>query len=445
MKIGIVGGGFMGVCLAVKLSKMGHEVSLFENDEQLGGLATYYRYDDFFWDKFYHVILPGDKYLLSFLEDLELKDNLRRRKTYTGVYVDKKFYSVSNSKEFLLFPPLNLIQKMRLAFTILYASRIKDWKSLENTTVGDWLTKVGGKATYEKFWKPLLLAKLGNSYKRVSAVFIWTYIKRLFEARDSGGSSKEESMAYVEGGYKTVFDAAEQFLLDRGATIRTATRVDRISAGEGTGITLTYENRTEQFDKLIATTPTNIIQKIIDPGLLQIDGQTKGEVEYLGVVCMILLTKEALTPYYVLNIADEQIPFTGVIGMSTLVDLRETGDLYMTYLPKYVLSTDPFLQKSDEEIHVDFMKGLSALYPDFDMGLIAKSYIHRAIKVQPLQVLNYSQLIPKVDTKHPDLFVLNTSQFVNDTLNNNSVARHVESFLEDHQAIFQQKREEVLA
>ena len=57
----------------------------------------------------------------------------------------------------------------------------------------------------------------------------------------------------------------------------------------------------------------------------------------------------------------------------------------------------------------------------------------KASKVQPLQVVNYSEMIPSIQTLHSDFFVLNTSQFVNETLNNNSVARHVNQFIEDFQ------------
>jgi hypothetical protein len=45
------------------------------------------------------------------------------------------------------------------------------------------------------------------------------------------------------------------------------------------------------------------------------------------------VTRKPFCPYYILNIADERIPFTGVIGMSSLVDTAETAGLYLTYLP----------------------------------------------------------------------------------------------------------------
>lgn len=419
----------MGLVLARKLAAPSRSITVFERDEQIGGLATYHRYGDFYWDKFYHVILPGDSHLLDFIEDIGLSDRLRWKKTYTGVYVDQQFYSVSNNKEFLLFPPLNLIQKARLALTILYASRIRDWKAMESLTVEEWLVKVGGRATYEKFWKPLLLAKLGEAYRRASAVFIWTYIRRLFEARNS--SAHQEQMGYVSGGYKTVFDRLEELFRKQQVELRPSTIVEAIRPGEKGDLLVSCDGVEEPFDKIIFTAPVNVLEKVVDPRLVQVRKSGR-EVEYLGVACMALLTRKPLTPYYVLNIADEQIPFTGVIGMSTLVDTAETGNGYLTYLPKYILSGDPLLRQPDEELKTSFFQGLRRLYPEFREEDVIGVWMNRAFKVQPLQVLNYSEIIPQMETAHPGFYVLNTSQFVNDTLNNNSVVRHVDHFLDAH-------------
>ena len=438
MKVAIIGGGFMGLSLAQKLASPEHQIKVFEREEQLGGLATYHDYGSFTWDRFYHVILPGDKYLLNVLKAVGLEDEMVWEKTYTGVYVDEQFYSVSNNKEFLLFPPLNLIQKARLAFTILYASRIKNWQRMEKMTVEEWLIKLGGRKTYEKFWKPLLLAKLGDSYSRVSAVFIWTYIKRLFEARGDS-SQKQEKMGYVKGGYKTVFDAMERYLNSHHGEVHKGTSIQKIEGLPSGGIELSYNGQKEYFDKVIFTGPVNVLEKLSSPDLVEVSKNGQA-VEYLGVVCMILLTKKPITEFYVLNIADKRIPFTGVIGMSTLVDPSETGGYYMTYLPKYIISTDPLLQKSDEELTKMFLDGVKIMYPDLQEEDIVETHLNRAFKVQPVQVLNFSQIIPQTRTKHEDFFVLNTSQFVNDTLNNNSVARHVDRFIETYKnQIFESK------
>ncbi|MGJ8737984.1 NAD(P)/FAD-dependent oxidoreductase [Zobellia laminariae] len=428
MKIGIVGGGFMGLTLAHEIAKTNVTVKVFESAAQMGGLSTHEDYGPFIWDRFYHVILPTDNFLIGLIEDLGLGDKLCWRRSYTGYYVQKKFYSISSSKEFLLFPALSLWDKGMLAFTIFYGSKIKDWKKLEKITVKDWLIKMGGRPTYEKFWSPLLLAKLGENHEKVSAVFIWTYIKRLFQARSS--AAQKEHMGYIQGGYKTFFDTLQKKLSEKGSEIALNSVVQSVKPNPQGGITVTCDNKEEHFDKVIFTSPLNVLTKVADSSLFE-SSKPKTPVEYLGVICLVLITKSSLTPYYVLNIADKEIPFTGVIGMSSLVDLDQTGDEHLTYFPKYVSANDSYWKKSDEELKSLFLEGVSKLYPDFNTNDIVSAHLHKAFKVQPLQVLNYSEIIPDVQTKHKDFYVLNTSQFVNDTLNNNSVVNHVEKFVNE--------------
>ncbi len=428
MKIGIVGGGFMGLVLAHEISKTDVYIKVFESDSQLGGLATYHDYGTFIWDKYYHVILPTDNHLVGLIEELGLKDSLQWRRSMTGYYVNKKFYSFSSSKDFLLFPPLNIIDKMKLAFTIFYGSKINDRKKLEKITVKDWLIKIGGKRTYEKFWSPLLIAKLGDSHERVSAVFIWTYIKRLFQARSS--AAQKEHMGFVSGGYKTVFDRLQKSLQQNGSKVFLETNIDYISANPAGGIDLEFNGTKEHFDKVIFTAPLNILEKVCSTDLVNIS-DNKQAVEYLGVLCMALITTEPLTPYYVLNLADKEVPFTGVIGMSSLVDIEQTDGKFITYFPKYVTADHNYWSKSDAELRTIFLEGIQQLYPAFDENKIVSAHMHKAFKVQPLQVLNYSDIIPKMQTNNPDFFVVNTSQFVNDTLNNNSVVGHIKTFIAD--------------
>lgn len=436
MKIAVVGGGFTGLALSYKLSKLGHQVKLFERDRQLGGLATYHNYGSFIWDKFYHVILPSDIHLISFIHELGLGEKLNWEQTFTGYYHNNTSYSVSNTKEFLRFPLLSYLSKIKLAYTILKASKTKNWQKLETLPLEKWLVNTGGRKNFEKFWKPLLLAKLGKEYKRVSAVFIWTYIKRLFEARDS--SAKKEHMGYVNGGYKTIIEAIEQQIEFSGSGIFTHTAVKEILPANGK-LKLSHGNKTEQFDKIIFTGPSGLLEKIVNPELFSA-GQIKKAVEYLGVICLILITKKPVTRFYVLNIADEKSPFTGVIGLSTIVNTSQTNGNYVTYFPKYLHSTDPILQKSDEEIINTFLKGIKNMFNDIREDDIVDIYVNRATRVQPLQVINYSKIIPSVKSKHPDFYILNTSQLVNDTLNNNAVVKHVEQFIND-EGVFSDKSE----
>ena len=413
--------------LAERLSHNGHKVVVYEKEKQLGGLATYHNYGPFTWDRFYHVILPSDQVLIEYLKDLGLGSVLRWNQTFTGFYVDHKYYSMSNSIEFLRFPLLNLVDKIRLAFTILYCSRLNDWKRLEKIPLDEWLIRIGGKKTFEKLWKPLLLAKLGENYRQVSAVFIWSYIKRLFSARDT--SAQKEQLGYIQGGYKTVFDRIAHLIQSRDGIIHTGVAVEKIDS-EDSHLVVCQHDKRETFDKVIATSPDSVLKRIADKNLVNFFND-RNEIDYLGVVCMVVVSYKSFTPYYILNIADKNIPFTGVIGMSTIVPLAETGGRYITYFPKYVSSTDPIWSQGDEKVKDIFYTGFRKMYPDFDEKSIESIHINRAFRVQPLQVLNYSEMVPKIKTEHKDFFVVNSSQFVSDTLNNNTVATQVNKFLKE--------------
>ncbi len=438
MRIGIVGGGLTGLALAQRLAMKNHQITVYEREPQLGGLATHHDYGAFIWDRFYHVILPSDRYLINFIGDLGLSDRLRWRRTLTGFFVDQKLYSLSSGLDFLRFSPLNLWSKCRLVFTILYGSRVRNWRHLEQIPVGKWLQKLSGKLNYEKIWQPLLLAKLGIEYERVSAVFIWSYIARMFSARDR--STQKEHLGHVAGGYKTIFDHLAAMINSNGGRIRTGVSVKQIFPRKIGGLTLESDQGQDQFDKIIFTSPVDALRRVADERLVNV--RQRGEkIEYLGVVCMVLVTRKPLVPHYIVNIADQRVPFTGIIGLSNLVDTRETADLHVTYLPKYVHADSAVLSEPDDEIRQSFFAGLKIMFGDWEQCGVESVHINRARRVQPLQVLNYSSLVPQVATAHPDFFVLNTSQFTHMTLNNNEVIRAVDHFLVEHAAEFSADQE----
>lgn len=60
---------------------------------------------------------------------------------------------MSDTIEFLRFPPLSMIDRFRLGVTMLYASQVKDWKRLEQITVEDWLTRWSGRRAFRLFWR----------------------------------------------------------------------------------------------------------------------------------------------------------------------------------------------------------------------------------------------------------------------------------------------------
>src|SRR6478736_9875790 len=115
---GIVGGGLLGLTIALRLAQRGKRVTLLEAADHVGGLADAWQVGDVAWDRHYHVTLLSDAHLRSILRELELDDEMRWVRTRTGFLVDGRLHSLSSTLDFLRFPPLSLLAKLRPGWTI---------------------------------------------------------------------------------------------------------------------------------------------------------------------------------------------------------------------------------------------------------------------------------------------------------------------------------------
>ena len=222
--IAVVGGGITGITAALELAKSGRfQVTLFEKEDRLGGLSSWFEWQGVTCDRFYHVVLSTDADLIDFLRALGLESRLSWTETQSGFYGEGRIVSFSTAVDFLRFPFLSLWQKFRLGLGILYSSRVKKLDEIDRTYAKVWLTKVFGTRVYENFWSPLLRSKLGEAKDRTSAAFILATIRRLYAARSSG--NKQEKMGHVHGGYRTILDAVEKKLLQISPGIKSIVHI----------------------------------------------------------------------------------------------------------------------------------------------------------------------------------------------------------------------------
>jgi len=426
---GIVGGGVLGMTIAHRLAQAGHDVTLLESAPHLGGLADAWQLGDVTWDRHYHVTLLSDIHWRNILRELDLEDQMNWVETKTGFYTDGQLYSMSNNVEFLKFPPLNLIDKFRLGATIFYASKLKDWKKLEQIPVADWLRKLSGSRTFEKIWLPLLRAKLGENYTKTSAAFIWATIDRMYAARRTG--LKKEMFGYMSGGYARILDAFTQQLIDEGVDVRVDSATKLVQpTGVGTVMVESADHAKTEFDKVVMTTPSPVISNVC-PALSEQEHTRHNGLQYQGIVCASALLKKSLAEYYVTNITESWVPFTAVIEMSTLVDRSELGGHNLVYLPKYVAPDDPLFEESDESIQERFVSALEKMYPHFTRDDLIEFRISRVRHVVSLTTLNYSNQLPPMQTSLPSVFAVNSAHIANGTLNVNETVKLAEDTVRD--------------
>jgi protoporphyrinogen oxidase len=336
--------------------------------------------------------------------------------TKTGYYADGHLSSVSNTLEFLRLPSLNIIDKGRLGATIFYGSKVRDWQRMEQTPVAEWLTKWSGRRTFERFWLPLLRAKLGESYRDASAAFIWATIQRLYAARRTG--LKREMFGYVPGGYARILDRFTEVLSDRGVELVLGRRVESVGrASDGDdSVRVRLEGGEERvFDSVVVTAASPVAARICE-GLADDEQRALQAIRYQGIVCMSVLSRKPLAPYYLTYITDD-VPFTAVVEMSAFVDRSFFGGHSLVYLPKYVAPDDPLFASSDEEIESRFLDALFRMYPSIGADDIITCRTSRVRQVFAIPTIGYSRALPPTATSVPGVHILNSAHIVNGTLN----------------------------
>lgn len=352
----VVGAGVLGLTVARRLAARGAEVVVYEAAEQVGGLAAAWTLGDVVWDRHYHVTLLSDARTRAMLADLGLEDDVRWVETKTGVYADGALHSVSNSVEYLRFPALGLVDKARLALTILAGSRMTDWRKLERQPVDRWLIRWSGRRTFERFWLPLLRAKLGEGYQEASAAFIWATIQRLYAARRSG--LKKELFGYVAGGgYARVLERYVEVLAAQGVELRLGCRVASVRPADADA--RPSESQPER------AAPVEPVEPVEPAGPAASGAEPLPSTDHLGArgegTRRLLVAADGTTDAYdgvVVTLAAplaarlcpdlddderrrlEQTPYMGIVCASLLLD-RPLGGYYLTYLTDAGPSDEP--------------------------------------------------------------------------------------------------------
>ena len=207
------------------------------------------------WDRHYHVTLYSDLHLRRLLRELKLEEAVCWRRVSTGFFASGRLYPFSTGWDFLRLPPLDMLSKLRLGWTIWSLAALANGASLEGSLLEPWLRRSSGNQSWERFWRPLLRAKLGDNYRQTSAAFIWATVCRLYAARRSGLG--RERFGYVRGGTALSSndcrtnsnDAAWSFALARrsvGCTRKGRLEVD--TAGERL-----------RFDRVVWTVPSDTV------------------------------------------------------------------------------------------------------------------------------------------------------------------------------------------
>jgi protoporphyrinogen oxidase len=422
MNVGIIGGGITGVTLGYFLASKGIAVDIFEASPVLGGLAgPLFLEDGTAVDRFYHAILPSDDHLYGVCRDLNLDGQLRFKGTKNAFVVNGAIASMNSAAEFLRFSPLTVSERLRLGLTILRAQLVRDWRPLEQVSVQAWLRRWSGHGVFEKLWQPMLAAKFEDAYHDTPATWMWSRLVRMKSTRS--GVNQRESAGHLIGGYATLLEAMAARIRSAGGRIHLRCAAQEIVIQRERAVGIRTALGVWDGGPIVSTMQAPVFRRLI-PSAPHDYQDSLSSVPYLGVVCPLVVLDRPFSGYWVLNIADARVPFTGVIETTSYIDPQYVGGHHLVYLPKYTAPGSRWQEMPDEAVRDQALNALKQIVPTFDRRSVRYVLVHRERYVEPLHRLHGADPTPALQTPVENLYLATTAQIYPALTNGESVTRH---------------------
>ncbi len=404
MKIAIIGAGFGGMAAAFDLRKAGHQITIFESADYVGGLASGFKEPHWNWsvEKFYHHWFQTDKPMLDLIRQLDWDDQVVFPRPYTVLYHKGQFYPFdsmfSTIPLFMMrFYPL---QFLRVGLVGLYLRLTNNWQALERYTVDEWMHKWMGKTNYELMWQPLLIGKFGPYYKQVNMAWMWARLK-----------ARTTRLGTFEGGFQRFADKFEERLQAMGVEIRLQTRVRFIKHAPDKGL-LIDASLIESYDKILVTTSPNLLAKMC-PDLPEDYLRGLLNLKSMGAVVMVLSLRHQLSEqgYYWFNLPKEEgYPFLALVEHTNFVSPNHFGGDHIVYAGDYLEEGHEYFSMSDEELLERFLPAFKKFNPAFSRAWIKKVWVFRTNYAQPVPLVDHSRNIPPIRTPIEGLYFASMSQ-----------------------------------
>lgn len=394
----------MGLAAAYRAAKSGHEVDLIEAAPEPGGMAGHFDFDGISLERYYHFVCKTDYPTFDLLKELGLPDAMQWRPTSMGVFTGGKVHGWGDPISLLKFPHLTLWQKIRYGLFALVSVRKDQWPEIENESAKSWIMRWCGPRVYELLWEPLFRYKFYEYADNISALWIWTRIRRTGRSRRS---MMQEELGFIEGGSITLVNALMDAIQQHGGRIHLGEPASEVTseAGRVTGVRTT--KKFYPADAVICTSPTPYVPGLV-PSLPEDWKQRYEAIHNIGVICVIFKLKRAVSPHFWVNVSEPGVEIPGFIEFS---NLREFGDDHVVYVPYYMPTTNPKFSWTDDRLLTEAFNLLQRANPALKPEDIVATKVARLRYGQPICEPGFAAKIPPVQTPIAGLQIADTCYY----------------------------------
>ena len=388
MKIAILGAGFTGLSAAYRLLKKRHQVTIFEKEDNLGGLAVGFSNPKWQWtlERGYHHWFTNDSSILKLAEEINHEVIIKRPST--DIFIKGKTLPLDSVLSLLSFPHLPIADRIRMGLVIFYLKQINKYKKLEGKKASNWIKKWMGEKAFSLIWDPLLSGKFGKYKDTIALTWFWARIKK-----------RTPALAYPEGGFKKFADHLGKEIIKLGGKILLKTEVKNIA------------DLKKEYDKIIVTLPSPVFAKIAN--LPQGYKKRITSISHLHAQVLILVLKKPfMKKTYWLNITDKSFPFLVLAEHTNFMDPKHYGNQHILYIGNYLPPDHPYLKMNKNQLLKKFLPYLKKINSKFPVpseveGLILNSELFLGPFAQPVVTVDYPKKIPTFKTPLKNIYLAN--------------------------------------
>lgn len=399
----VIGAGPMGLMTTYRLLQQGHQATLFEADDRIGGMSASFDFNGVDIERFYHFICATDQPLFDLLKELELEKHLRWTETKMGYYYQGKMYSWGGPFGLLKFPHLSWKEKFNYSRFVMSAVKTQDWKPLDKITAKKWVTDWIGPKAYDVLWESLFKYKFYQYKDDLSAAWLGTRIQRVGLSRKNIFT---ERMGYLEGGSAVLLDKLAERINALGGNIELNARVKGLIDEAGTAKGLIIGEQAHHFDGVISTIPLPYVNHLA-PSLPAVDKAKIAGVENVGVRCVLVKCQQAFSPYFWMNINDQRMQIPGIIEYTNL----NPGKASILYVPYYMPSDHEKYQNEDSFFVTEVMNYLKMINPNFDESWVLDTHVARYAYSQTVCTPNFYEQLPPMRSAIKNFYMADTSYY----------------------------------
>ncbi len=413
----IIGGGITGLSAAYMAASAGKKVTIIEAGNSFGGLLSTFKIAGNRLEYYYHHFFTHDRELHWLISELGLKERLFYRKTTMGVYRQGKIYPFNSPGDLMRFKPVGPLGKIRFGLTSLYLAKLANWKNNEDVPCINWLRKWAGKRTTTSLWAPLLKIKFGPHASEVPLSWMIGRMRQRMNSRRSG----DERLGYIEGSLQLLLDTLLDKLAQMNVELVPNTPVNKINFENNRVTSVTTPQKSLEGKDFLFTIPGTSLSRLLEKAHPQL-AQRLSRIRYFGAVCVVLELTRSLSDNYWLNIADEDIPFGGIIEHTNFVAENEYNGSHIAYLSRYFAGEEEIACMTEKEIMEMMVEYLPEIYPGFDKSIIKNSFVFRTNTAATVCDLGFSAKVPDCKSEVSNLYIANMSHvYPDERSTNNSI------------------------